>query len=81
MAQGDVSDDLKTKVAWLYYMEGLTQDKISETLGLSRYSEAQMLSLLTQNGFTAHRAENNIGHNQGRMLFLASPVASDATSV
>jgi ubiquinone/menaquinone biosynthesis C-methylase UbiE len=55
--------------------------KLRETLGLTRYSEAQMLSLLTQNGFTAHRAENNIGHNQGRMLFLASPLASDATSV
>ncbi len=33
---GEFSDDLRTKVAWLYYMEGMTQDEISKTLGLSR---------------------------------------------
>ena len=44
MGQGDVSDDLKTKVAWLYYMEGLTQDKISETLGLSRSRVLRILA-------------------------------------
>lgn len=55
--------------------------KLRETLGLTRYSEAQMLQLLTANGFAARRAEQNIGHNQGRMLFLATPVTTDATSV
>ena len=55
--------------------------KLRETLGLTRYSEAEMLQLLTANGFSARRAGQNIGHNQGRMLFLASPAASDATPV
>jgi trans-aconitate methyltransferase len=55
--------------------------KLRETLGLTRYSEAQMLQLLTANGFSARRAEQNIGHNQGRMLFLATPVTTDATTV
>ena len=55
--------------------------KLRETLGLTRYSEGEMLQLLTANGFSARRAERNIGHNQGRMLFLASPVATDATSI
>lgn len=55
--------------------------KLRETLGLTRYSEAGMLELLTANGFSARRAQRNIGHNQGRMLFLASPVETDATSI
>ena len=49
--------------------------KLRETLGLTRYTEAQMLKLLADNGFSAERAERNIGHNQGRMLFLARPSA------
>lgn len=55
--------------------------KLRETLGLTRYGESEMLQLLTANGFSARRAERNIGHNQGRMLFLASPVETDATSI
>jgi 2-polyprenyl-3-methyl-5-hydroxy-6-metoxy-1,4-benzoquinol methylase len=55
--------------------------KLRETLGLTRYSEAQMLQLLTANGFTARRAEPNIGHNQGRMLFLATPATTEPGSI
>ncbi|MFN3891377.1 MAG: class I SAM-dependent methyltransferase [Beijerinckiaceae bacterium] len=55
--------------------------KLRETLGLTRYTEAEMLQLLTANGFTARRASQNIGHNQRRMLFLASPVTTDANSI
>ncbi|MBX9759128.1 MAG: class I SAM-dependent methyltransferase [Beijerinckiaceae bacterium] len=47
--------------------------KLRETLGLTRYTEAGMLKLLADNGFTAERAARNIGHNQERMLFLARP--------
>ncbi|HEY8578820.1 MAG TPA: class I SAM-dependent methyltransferase [Beijerinckiaceae bacterium] len=47
--------------------------KLRETLGLTRYAEDEMLDLLRRNGFDAHRAERNIGHNQERMLFLATP--------
>lgn len=45
--------------------------KLRETLGLTRYGEAEMLKILSDNGFIAERAARNIGHNQGRMLFLA----------
>jgi SAM-dependent methyltransferase len=55
--------------------------KLRETLGLTRYSEGEMLKLLTENGFIGRRAERNIGHNQGRMLFLASPVVTDSGSL
>jgi ubiquinone/menaquinone biosynthesis C-methylase UbiE len=55
--------------------------KLRETLGLTRYGEAEMLQLLTANGFSARRADRNIGHNQGRMLFIASPIKTDAASI
>ncbi|GJD64839.1 class I SAM-dependent methyltransferase [Methylobacterium frigidaeris] len=40
-------------------------------LGLARYDEAEMLARLTAAGFTAERMPRNLGHNQGRMAFLA----------
>ena len=42
-------------------------------LGLTRYSEAAMLEKLKRAGFSPTRAPANIGHNQARMTFLASP--------
>lgn len=47
--------------------------KLRETLGLTRYTEGAMLALLAAHGFDARRAARNIGHNQTRMLFLATP--------
>jgi len=49
-------------------------------LGLTRYSEREMLDVLHGAGFAAHRAHPNIGHNQGRMLFVATPVEAAATA-
>lgn len=62
VGQGDVSDDLKTKIAWLYYMEGLTQDKISETLGLSRSRVLRILAASRQNGLVQIRVTNKLSH-------------------
>ncbi len=42
--------DLKTRVSWLYYMEGLTQDAISEKLGISRLRVLRMLAASRQDG-------------------------------
>ena len=47
--------------------------KLRDTLGLSRYSEAELLAILRDNGFAGRRAGRNVGHNQGRMLFMARP--------
>lgn len=58
--QGDIGDDLKTKVAWLYYMEGLTQDKISETLGLSRSRVLRILASSRQNGMVQIRVTTKL---------------------
>jgi SAM-dependent methyltransferase len=45
--------------------------RLKKTAGLSHYSEAVMLERLGRAGFTAGRAQRNIGHNQWRMTFLA----------
>jgi SAM-dependent methyltransferase len=41
--------------------------------GIARYSEAAMLQVLADAGFTVQRAAKNIGHNQARMAFIARP--------
>jgi SAM-dependent methyltransferase len=50
--------------------------RLRSTLGLARYSEADIVTKLTAAGFVAARAEENIGHNQARMTFLARPIAT-----
>lgn len=41
--------------------------------GLTRYREADVLALLARHGLKGSRAARNIGHNQARMMFVASP--------
>ncbi len=45
--------------------------RLKKTVGLSHYTEAAVLAKLKAAGFTAQRAQRNIGHNQRRMTFLA----------
>jgi SAM-dependent methyltransferase len=47
--------------------------RLRSSLGLTRYSESDMINLLAAAGFTARRAPMNIGHNQARMAFIAKP--------
>jgi SAM-dependent methyltransferase len=42
-------------------------------LGLTHYSEAQMMENLAAAGFAARRVERNLGHNGARMAFIARP--------
>lgn len=44
--------------------------KLRDKLGLTRYAPEEFQTLAAQHGFSAQRAVKNIGHNQGRMLFL-----------
>jgi len=44
--------------------------KLRKTVGLSHYTEGEMLERLKAAGFSAERAARNIGHNQRRMTFL-----------
>jgi DNA-binding transcriptional regulator LsrR (DeoR family) len=45
-----MSDQLPTRVAWLYYMENLTQAEIGERLGLTRARVNRMLSEARESG-------------------------------
>jgi SAM-dependent methyltransferase len=47
---------------------------LRQELGLTTYSEEDMLTLLSAHGFAAKRADHNIGHHQARMTFLATKV-------
>jgi len=49
--------------------------KLRADLGLARYTEAEMLSLLEGLGLTARRLKRNPGHNQSRMAFMAVKLA------
>lgn len=48
--------------------------KLRQEAGLTRYSEGEIVTALKAAGFSAARAEHNLGHNQARMTFVAKPV-------
>jgi SAM-dependent methyltransferase len=50
--------------------------KLRAQLGLTTYSEDEMLKLLAEAGYDAARLRPNLGHNQGRMAFRAQKNAA-----
>ncbi len=48
--KSETVDDLNIKVCWLYYMEGKTQEDISQALGLNRSKVLRILANARQNG-------------------------------
>jgi len=54
--------------------------KLRVQYGLTRYDEAKMISVLSVHGFAGARAPRNLGHNQGRMMFLARPAPPSGQS-
>jgi SAM-dependent methyltransferase len=48
--------------------------KLRDELGITRYSEAEMLELLEGEGFSGERRPENLGHNAARSTFVARPV-------
>lgn len=48
--------------------------RLKKTVGLSHYTEADMLAKLTAAGFRVERTPRNIGHNPWRMTFLCHPL-------
>lgn len=42
-------------------------------LGLTRYEEGEIIQMLSAAGFAAERARKNIGHDQARLAFVATP--------
>ncbi len=46
----DLEADVRTRAAWLYYMEGLTQDAVAQTLGMTRARVLRMLASCREDG-------------------------------
>jgi DNA-binding transcriptional regulator LsrR (DeoR family) len=44
------SEDIKARAAWLYYMEGLTQDQVAKVLNLTRTRVLRMLASAREDG-------------------------------
>lgn len=57
-----VKDDIIFKVAWYYYMEGMTQLQISELLGISRMKVVQFLDLARQDGLVQFKVRSEQGN-------------------
>jgi ubiquinone/menaquinone biosynthesis C-methylase UbiE len=47
--------------------------QLRQSIGLQRYSEAEMLAKLKTAGFEASLARKNVGYNPARMTFIATP--------
>ncbi len=56
----DPSDHIKTRVAWLYYMEGMTQDEIVNQTGLNRSKVLRILAASRLDGTVQIRVTTNL---------------------
>ena len=50
MTLPDISEDMATRIAWLYYVEGLTQDEVANKVGMNRSRVLRILSAARQDG-------------------------------
>lgn len=83
--------DAKVRAAWLYYVEGLTQEQIADVLGLSRVKIIRMLAAARNDGLVKIRIDARSARQAGleRALVtafglqeaLVVPAARDPASV
>ena len=62
MITQDISEDVKTRVAWLYYAEGLTQDEVAAKVGLNRSRVLRILSAARLDGTVQIRVTTRLSH-------------------
>ena len=60
MTNSEVSDSLKTRIAWLYYVEGLTQDEVATKVGMNRSRVIRILSTARTDGTVQIRVTNRL---------------------
>ena len=58
----DISEDLKTRIAWLYYVEGLTQDEVATKVGMNRSRVLRILSAARLDGTVQIRVTTRLSH-------------------
>ncbi|TIX61274.1 MAG: sugar-binding transcriptional regulator, partial [Mesorhizobium sp.] len=52
--------ELKARAAWHYYVEGLTQERISEILGIGRIKVHRILSAAREEGVVQFRIRDSV---------------------
>lgn len=62
MTGNDVSDDIKTRIAWLYYVEGMTQDEVANLVGMNRSRVLRILAAARQDGTVQIRVTTRLSH-------------------
>lgn len=60
MTSAEASEHIKTRVAWLYYVEGMTQDEIVAQTGLNRSRVLRLLAASRQDGTVQIRVTTNL---------------------
>jgi DNA-binding transcriptional regulator LsrR (DeoR family) len=66
----ETGEDIKARAVWHYYVEGLTQERIAEKLGLGRVKVHRVLAAARDEGIIQFRIRNRIGECvslQGRL--------------
>ncbi|MEP7453457.1 sugar-binding transcriptional regulator [Phyllobacterium sp. SB3] len=58
----DFNDDMRTRAAWLYYKEGLTQDQVAQDLGMTRTRVLRMLAAARSDGTVQIRVLSKHSH-------------------
>ena len=58
----DISEDMATRIAWLYYVEGLTQDEVANKVGMNRSRVLRILSAARQDGTVQIRVTTRLSH-------------------
>lgn len=58
----DLEQDIRTRVAWLYFIEGLTQDKIAQILNMTRARVIRILAACREDGTVQIRVTTQQSH-------------------
>jgi DNA-binding transcriptional regulator LsrR (DeoR family) len=62
MSSTEVSEHIKTRVAWLYFVEGMTQDEIASQTGLNRSRVLRILATARRDGTVQIRVTAKLSH-------------------
>ena len=57
-----MTDDVKTRIAWLYYVEGKTQDEVASLVGMNRSRVLRILAAARQDGTVQIRVTTRLSH-------------------
>ena len=62
MTGDELTDDVKTRIAWLYYVEGKTQDEVASLVGMNRSRVLRILAAARQDGTVQIRVTTRLSH-------------------